>query len=250
MRLKCIGCDALARPLYLCAATSPHIVDVVLLLRGLHNNPLDLRTRLQQEIDATPPEYEATVLAYGLCGGATAGLAARSVPVVVPRAHDCITVFLGGRARYQEEFDAHPGTYWYVQDYLERDDGTGGMALGVGIATDEDLQKTYEEYLRKYGKDNADYLIEMLGAFAAHYDRAALIDLGISDISAIEAKARAAAERRGWAFERVTGSLDLLRRLVGGEWEEDFLVLQPGEQLAMSYDDGVVVARVQEPAAG
>jgi hypothetical protein len=30
------------------------------------------------------------VLAYGLCGGATAGLRAGSIPLVVPRAHDCI----------------------------------------------------------------------------------------------------------------------------------------------------------------
>ena len=34
----------------------------------------------------------------------------------------------------------------------------------------------------------------------------------------------------------------LLRRLLRGDWNEDMLILQPGERLAMSYDDGIVKA--------
>lgn len=51
MRYLCITCEALPRPVYYCAATSPHIVDVELLKRGLHNQPANLRTRLQEKID-------------------------------------------------------------------------------------------------------------------------------------------------------------------------------------------------------
>ena len=40
------------------------------------------------------------VLAYGLCGGVTAGLHAGSITLVIPRAHDFITIFLGSRDRY------------------------------------------------------------------------------------------------------------------------------------------------------
>ena len=38
-----------------------------------------------------------------------------------------------------------------------------------------------------------------------------------------------------------------MRRLIDGDWGDDMLVLQPGERLAMSYDDDVVKA---VPAAG
>ena len=73
MRLYAIACDVVARPVYLCAARSPHVVDVRLFERGLHNEPKDLRTRLQEAIDEAPVTADAVVLGYGLCGGATAG---------------------------------------------------------------------------------------------------------------------------------------------------------------------------------
>ena len=245
MRLKCITCEALARPVYLCAALSPHIIDVELLPRGLHNQPDDLRSRLQAMIDAVDGKvYDAVIMAYGLCGKATSGLAATNTRLVIPRAHDCITLFLGSRQRYQVEFSEHPGTYWYSQDYIERDDGSGS-ALSMGSATDTELQSVYQDYVEKYGKDNADYLMQVMGAWQQHYQRAAYIDLGIGDGQAVEAKAQAEAARRGWAFERMTGDLVLVRRLINGDWGEepgsDFLVLQPGQKAMIALNDDILV---------
>lgn len=244
MRIKCIGCDVLARAIYWSAAQSPHIVDVQLLERGLHNTPAVLRGRLQGQIDTAASQgYDAVVLAYGLCGQATAGLVARGAPLVIPRAHDCITLFLGSRARYNEQFLSQPGTYWYTLDYLERrQDSSASLALGLG--SDTDLQAVYEEYVQKYGRDNADYLMEVMGAWQSHYQRAAYIDLGIGDGSLVEAQAKAEASQRGWAFERMAGDLVLIRRLIQGDWGDgetgDFLILQPGQALSMSYDDNII----------
>jgi len=110
MRIKCIACDALARPVYLGAAHSPHVVDVVLERFGLHSTPEKLRQILQTHLHAADQagHYDAVALAYGLCGKAIHGLQAGSLPVVVPRAHDCITLFLGARERYQQEFTRCP----------------------------------------------------------------------------------------------------------------------------------------------
>ena len=244
MRLYAVACDVLARPVYLCAARSPHVVDIRLFERGLHDVPKDLRTRLQEAIDEAPTTADAVVLGYGLCGGATAGIVARDRPVVLPRAHDCITLFLGARERYAQETTDGPATYWYVADQLERKDGyrasVGGLAIGSD--TDAEIEATRAEYVAKYGEDNADYLMEVLGGWRVHYGRAAFVSMGVADEAASEAAARDEAERRGWAFERIEGSLVLLRRLIDGDWDEDMLVLQPGQELAMSYDDGVVKA--------
>jgi hypothetical protein len=269
MRLLALTCEVLARSVYLCAARSPHVVDVRLNRRGLHDDPPNLRTILQVEIDAagapgasdapggaaapgapgaTTALYDAIVLAYGLCGAATAGLRAGSIPLVVPRAHDCITLFLGSRDRYTAEFTGHPGTYWYVQDFVERSDAEGQFA-GMGAVSDAEARATYEEYVAKYGEDNAAYLMEALGAWRSHYDRAAYLDMAVADphaAAAVEAFARDDATRRGWTFERLAGELILVRRLIDADWgAEDFLVLQPGERLEMSYDEAVIRA---EPA--
>ncbi len=248
MRLLVLACDVLARSVYLCAARSPHVVDVRLNRRGLHDDPPNLRTILQEEVDATAAPYDAIALAYGLCGAATAGLRAGTIPLVVPRAHDCITMFLGSRDRYSTEFTGHPGTYWYVQDFIERGDD-GSAWGGVGAVSDADARATHQEYVAKYGQDNADYLMEALGAWSSHYDRAAFVDMAVGEgagAAAVEERARDDAERRGWSFAKLAGDLILVRRLIDGDWGAgDFLVLRPGERLAMSYDERVIRA---EPA--
>jgi hypothetical protein len=245
LKILVIACDVVARPVYLCAARSPQVVDIQLFGRGLHSEPPVLRERLQAAIDEAPEGYDAIVLGYGLCGGATAGIEARDVPVVLPRAHDCITLFLGARERYEAQVRGTPATYWYVADQLERRDGYkpgGGIGLGVGGDTDEDIDAVRAEYVEKYGEDNADYLMEVMGAWKTHYQRAAFVGMGVADETASMAFAQEQADRRGWAFEAMEGSMVLLRRLIDAEWDDDVLVLQPGERLAMSYDADVVKA--------
>ncbi len=135
-----------------------------------------------------------------------------------------------------------------MQDFVERSDD-GGQFAGMGAVSDAEARATYEEYVAKYGEDNAAYLMEALGGWRSHYDRAALVDMAVADPRAaavVEAFARDDAARRGWAFEKLAGELILVRRLVDADWgAEDFLVLQPGERLAMSYDEAVIRA---EPA--
>jgi hypothetical protein len=167
-------------------------------------------------------------------------LLARSIPLVIPRAHDCITLFLGSRARYKQEQAREPGTYWYAQDYIERNSGS---ALAMGSPTDTETQAIYEKYVKKYGKAKADRLMEIMNEWLAHYKRAVYLDTNLGDGSATEAQARAEAERRNWQFERIAADLNLVRRLLDGQWDADFLVVQPGQSVAMTYDDDIIEGR-------
>lgn len=241
MRLQVISCEVLAREMYYCAATSPHVIDMRMLKRGLHNTPDVLNGVIQKTIDeCSSSTVDAICLGYGLCGNALAGLVARTVPLVVPRAHDCITLYLGSRGRYAEEFNDNPGTYYYAMDYIERRDGQDNGVTGLGSVSDARRKEVYEEYVQKYGDDNANYLLEVMGGWTAHYDRAAFIDLGIANSAQVEEEARSNAERRGWRFDRLAGSLVLVRKLMHGEWDDDFLTVQPGQKVTVSYDHNVV----------
>ena len=240
MRLKVIGCDVLARALYLYAAQSPHTIDMELYRYGLHQHPNDLRARLQEAVDRTAGQgYSAVLLGYALCGKSTHDLTARDTQLVIPRAHDCITLFLGGRKRYQQQFEQFPGTYWYVQDYIERDDGSGA-SLAIGAQTWADAEALFDSYVEKYWRDNAEYLMEMMGAWQSHYSRAGLIDLGVGDTHTVEARAQGDAARRGWTYERVPGDLGLIRRLLYCEWDADFLVVPPGQTITMTMDENIL----------
>ncbi len=241
-RYIALTCEALARPVYAAAADSPHTVNVLLFKQGLHNRPKGLRATLQEQIDAIEPgSCDAVLLAYGLCGTATVGLTSRHAPLVLPRAHDCITLFLGSRERYGEEFLRHPGTYWYSVDYMERQEPGAAVALGAaGIADEEDQ---YEQYVQKYGQETADALIEEIRSWSRHYTRAAFIDLELSDGGVYAERAEAKAAKEGWCFERMTGDSRLMRMLIHGDWpEEEFLVVPAGQAIAQSYKDSIVKA--------
>jgi hypothetical protein len=241
-RFIALTCGALARSIYAATATAPHTVSVRLFAQGLHNIPRNLRNVLQAEIDGIQPgECDAILLAYGICGTSTVGLVARHTPLVMPRAHDCITLYLGSRQRYQAEFDAHPGTYWYSLDYLERSDP--GSAAGLGAANPGIMESLYEEYVQKYGQDNADYLMEVMGEWGKHYDHAVFLDMGLGDGQPFEQIAREQAARRGWLFERKEGSQRLVTMLVNGQWPQDeFLVVPPGHRLVQVSSDGLIAA--------
>jgi hypothetical protein len=240
MKLKCIGCEALARLLYHCAAESEHIVDIKLLKIGLHDTPEELRSQLQREIDSTfKEEYDTILLAYGLCGQASVGLEAKEIPIVIPRAHDCITLFLGARKRYEEEIKSCPGTYWYASDYIERSE-SHGTALSLGTELTTNVRELYQQYVEQYGAENADYIMETTGAWQNHYQRAVYINMGVGESKTVKTEAEVEANKRGWRFENLKGDLRLIQHLLSGNWQEDFLIVEPGNQISMSYDKDVI----------
>ena len=244
MRLQLVLCDMLMLPVETLSADSPHDIVISDLSASLHNEPLPLRDRIQEHIDrieAEDPEVDAILLGYGFCGGATGGLTSTRVPLVLPRAHDCVTIFLGSRERYMREQESAPGTYWFTEDNVKRGNAFMGALLGSSERSNS-VQATYDEYVEKYGKENADYLMEALGEWQQHYSRGAFLETGMAPDEVAKERAQTETEQRGWRFESVLSDMGLIERLLGGEWNEGFLVIQPGEAVALSYDDEVVKA--------
>ena len=243
MKLHVIACEALARECYRAAADSPHIVSVALQHFGLHNSPDDLRETVQDTIDtASDGTHDYILLAYGLCSRGTADLVARDTPVVIPRAHDCITLLLGSGGRYEAEFKDHPGTYYFSSGWIERKDGEVTQS-GFGIVQDRLAEERLREYIEKYGEENAEYLMEQEKLWTANYDRAAFINTGVGDIEYYREFTQKVADSKGWSYEEIEGNIHLVARLLAGDWDpSEFLVLQPGQRTVEDVNNGIITA--------
>ncbi len=243
MRICAICCEILAREAARAAAYSPNIVHLVFLPSGLHSTPDELRTRIQAEIDAASDgRFDYIILGYGLCSRGTADLVARDTPIVIPRAHDCITLFLGSRERYDREFNERPGTYYYSAGWIERMDGDLSQGT-LKPLKETQAEERYLEYVEKFGEDNAKYLIEQEGLWLANYSRAALIDTGIGDIETYRRFTQGVAESNAWEYEELQGDTRLIDILFGGNWDEDeFLIVRPGQKTIEQVMGGIISA--------
>ena len=243
MKLYAISCEALVRECSRAAALSPHVVTVSFQAFGLHNTPDELRAKIQEEIDgASGGKNDYILLAYGLCSRGTADLVARNVPLVIPRAHDCITFFLGSKERYQQEFSSRPGTYYYSPGWVERKEGEVDQG-GFTIVKDSEREARFKEYVEKYGEDNAAFLMEQESQWLDHYNRAAFIDMGIGDIDYYRRFTQEVARTHGWAYEELQGDFRLVDLLFGGNWDaDDFLIVQPGQRTVEDVNSGIISA--------
>ena len=246
MRLKLIGCQVLTREMNSVLSRSPHAIELETLTMGLHDLGASMLPHLQERIDAADGDgYDAILLGYALCGRGTEGLRARKTQLVLPRAHDCIGLLMGSRAAYQTYFENHPGVYYRSPGWIEFQE-PGQTALEPAFSSEKNKlgeRRSLEEFIAQYGEDNGKYLFEQFRAFRRHYSGLTYISTGVESEEPFRRQARAEAEKEGWTFEEVKGSLTLLERLVNGDWDAaDFLVVPPGATIRGILGDAIVDA--------
>jgi len=245
-RYRFIGCEIIYREACHLAATAARMVDVEFLRKGLHDlETPDMVAAVQERIDAVDEGlYRAVLLGYARCNDGLVGVEARGIPVVIPRAHDCITLLFGSRGAYRRRFDEHPGTYYYSTGWAERNlsgDEAEQPAYGKrGVMARLGLTETYEQMVAKYGKDNADYIVASLGDWRKNYTHLLYLEMGVCDERGFIEAARRHAERESWQFERRPGCWDLLEKLFDGRWDEDFVVVPPGKRIVARNDETVL----------
>ena len=228
-RIALLACRVFEAEIALHGGNSPHIVVTRFLEVGLHDQPDGLRAALQTEIDALEPrdDIDAIVLAYALCGLGTAGLRAGRHRLVIPRGHDCITVFMGNKEKFACQQADSPDSYYYTPGWMIADRTPGPARL-------ESLRK---EFSKKFDPEDVEYLLETEKANWAQHGKAVYLDLGTPGAEEKAREAAAAAKSLGWKFERIPGDPTLLRDLIAGHWDDGrFQVVEPGCILRHSPD--------------
>jgi hypothetical protein len=255
--LKVIACEVAGREIGLCAARSPHMIDFEFLPVGNHDQPKLGHTDLQSRLDAVPPgKYDAILLGYGICNLILEGIQARSDPLVIPRAHDCITFFLGSKERYQEVFSACPGTYYFTGGWLDfprRRARAQGKKLNAAEIAEQTsmlaIEQNYADLVAKYGEDNARYLLEVTEKWAQTYQQGLYIRFEYDEPFGRREEVANICQERGWKMNETEGDLGLLQRWLGGFWDpQEFLVVQPGETVVSSHD-ALIIKAVKQPGS-
>lgn len=250
MLLKLIACNVFTREICLAVAESPHVVDMEFTELGEHVHSETLRGTIQARIDATAKsgkQYDAVLLGFGVCGNATVGIQARSVPLVIPRAHDCCTVLLGSRQQFQEHFKDNPSMPFSSSGYIERGSYYMRLDEGHGTVVYGDVFKAYVE---QYGEENARFIMEsMYPKHEGVNDRAVFIDVPETRHLGYEKRFREKATEDGKSVLTLPGNVGLLRRLVGGVWDpSEFLIVKPGQTIQGVYDWDEIVRAGAPPA--
>jgi hypothetical protein len=235
-----ITCAVLELEIQHLAKDLPRVAHVEILEQGLHNEPPKLRTRLQEAVSRVENAFahvESIVLGYGLCSRGVEGVKTSRANLIIPRAHDCITLLLGSKERYSQYVKENPGTYWYSPGWNKHHTPPGK----------ERYDKLLAQYREKYGEDDAQYLMETEQAWFSAYSRATYVHLGVGRTENDVQYTRSCADWLKWSFDMQEGSPLLLRDLLTGPWDDQrFLVLRPGQTFRMTADERVIEAVVDK----
>lgn len=182
---------------------------------GLHRTPESMGQVLQKEIDRIAAEdYGAIVLGYGLCSNGIVGIVSRKQPSIVPRIHDCISLFLGSSEAYRFQAEKFPGTYYLTPGWIDK----GETPLSK-----------YESYSRSYDPQTALWILQ---EEMKHYTRLALIDTQVTSMKPYQARAREDAAILKLDYEEMEGSSALFQELLCGPIDGKFLIIERGHPIS------------------
>ncbi len=180
---------------------------------GLHLRPDDLKGTLQQAIERAGQEVDTVILGYGLCSMAVVGLTASDCTLVVPRVDDCIAIFLGSNSAYKQQTGQEPGTYYLTKGWIEVND----------TILDE-----YNRAVDQFRKMQAKRIMDIM---FRHYKRLVYINTGTADQRHYQVYARRVADQFSLQYEEVMGSNKLIKKMLFGPWDSDFVIASPGQTI-------------------
>lgn len=210
-RCKLIACAAVIEELlpFMPPRMSYEVLDF-----GLHTNPKSLKKALQNAINSSAPDIETILLGFGLCSQAVVGLRSGSRALIIPRLDDCIAIFLGSADEYRKQYRSEPGTYYLTKGWIE--------------AGDTPFSE-YDILVRRYGKQIAQRIINQI---LKNYTRLAFINTGNNKLEYYREHARSMAERFKLRYEEIQGSDVIMKKMLYGPWDDEFVVIPPGKTIS------------------
>lgn len=201
-----IACRMLQDELTLAMRQTGRTYPVIWLDSRLHETPGRLHAELKSAI-ASCQDADTLLLAMAFCGNAIDGIGAPDRQLVIPCFQDCIGMLLS-EPRHTDAF------------YL-----THGWLVG-----DQTLLEGYRRAEQRYGEKKARFIYQaMLGNYRAF----SMIDTGAYDMEACQDITNQMSSTFQKALSRSRGTTHILHKLLLGHWDEDFLLVRPGETVIL-----------------
>lgn len=210
MKTYLIACEMLWDEVHLAMARTGIEYPTIWLDKGLHDTPEKLRSSLTDKLSQLEG-YDTVLLAMALCGGALDGVSCSHARLAVPRFDDCIRMILSLEPGMHNAADAR--SLYYTRQWLD----------SAGHITRE-----MEQYVQRYGEKKAKKLMHMM---LAHYKHYRMVDTGAYDLAEWETQAKADAALLDLEYGTQSGTVRVLEKLLRQEFDEEFLVVEPGEKL-------------------
>ncbi|GHU43506.1 hypothetical protein FACS1894111_09230 [Clostridia bacterium] len=187
-------------------------LPIIWMEKGLHNTPKHLRKRLQETINDVS-DYEQILLAYGLCGKGTCGLSHPRGQLIIPKFDDCPNLLLCTEKREQRNL-LKIGSF-----YLTR---------GWSLDPKENILAVHEKNKQRFGEEMADKIFETM---YRSYQKLVIIDTNSYPLLPVMDYAQKVSALSGMSVKITEGSIHILRQLITGFWDENFIVQKNGETL-------------------
>lgn len=215
MNTKIIACETLREEFTFLLNETGIDFEVIWIESGLHNYPDKLHNRLQETIDGLE-DCDRVILLFGRCGNSIANLKNSNFTLIIPKVDDCISLLMGSDERRQNYFRENAAYYL-----------TEGWMRG-----ERNLWVEYTYSVEKYGEETARSIAEMM---FGNYRTLALLDTGVNPIEELMKETQIIEETLGLRRTIVPASLDYMRQLLTGSWDESrFEVIPPNGVVAVT----------------
>ncbi|XEQ93809.1 hypothetical protein SCACP_27060 [Sporomusa carbonis] len=214
LRTVILACQTLQDELRLAIKETGIDYPVYYIESGLHNDPESLRKRIQEELDRIE-NVDVVLLVFGYCGNSMLGVKSRQAKLVIPKIDDCIPLLLGS-AEARKKISKEMGTYFLTKGWLDYENN---------------LLREYERCIARYGQQRA---LKVMKIMLGNYKRFMVIDTGAYPVDTVLPRTQDFAEKLNLRHEVATGSLRLLHKLLQGPWDDEFFVLEPGQEITMN----------------
>lgn len=196
--------------------------------KELHDKPERMREEVIRAVNSLPGEFDTVLIALGYCGGSFDNVVLNRRAVIC-RVDDCVTMLLT------------KDDTWY--DNLKE---AGHLYLLDNDVDFFSAGRMYRECVERLGEKKA---LKVMKLMFANYRSVDVVETGEFDSRSEEAIEKAEFDARliNKPLQYVSGSNHMIEKLILGKWDEQFVVAEAGDRIAIENFGNIVPGERRNP---